>query len=61
MKKVFLTVMSFALVGQALAKEPADEYKHYDFAIEFTENGTLYFRTTGANTVEITFPTTESS
>ena len=61
MKKVFLTVMGFALVGQALAKEPADEYKHYDFAIEFTENGTLYFRTTGANTVEITFPTTESS
>jgi hypothetical protein len=61
MKKVFLSIMGFALAGQALAAEPADEYKHYDFAIEFTDNGTLYFRTTGANTVEITFPTTESS
>ena len=61
MKRVFLTMMGFALAGQALAAEPADEYKHYDFAIEFTDNGKLYFRTTGANTVEITFPTTESS
>lgn len=61
MKKVFTTVIGLALVGQALATEPAAEYKHYDFAIEFTNNGTLYFRTTGANTVEITFPTTESS
>ena len=61
MKRVFLTMMGFALAGQALAKELAEEYKHYDFAIEFTNNGTLYFRTTGANTVEITFPTTESS
>ena len=61
MKRVYLSIMGFALAGQALAAEPADEYKHYDFAIEFTDNGTLYFRTTGANTVEITFPTTESS
>lgn len=61
MKKVFTTVIGLALVGQALATEPAAEYKHYDFAVELTNNGTLYFRTTGANTVEITFPTTESS
>ncbi len=59
MKKVFTTVIGLALVGQALATEPAAEYKHYDFAVELTDNGTLYFRTTGANTVEITFPTTE--
>lgn len=61
MKRLFTFVMATTLAGQALAAEPADEYKHYDFAIEFTDNGTLYFRTTGANTVEITFPTTESS
>jgi len=61
MKRSLFLICSVLFAGQALAKEPAEEYKHYDFAIEFTNNGTLYFRTTGANTVEITFPTTESS
>ena len=43
MKRVFLSIMGFALAGQALAKEPADEYKHYDFAIEFTEKRNTLF------------------